>query len=328
MVDENTTQNRSIGFVGAISTLLSEIREFGWVAPVVIVVSLGAMYVFHEVFNPPASGGIGFGHVSTLILTGLAAFLAIMAGLSVLASSLDIGDPRQPFGLPEGSVRAILTIAFIVLVGVLASYLVTSSDGRKAFVENGITIASNVTTNRAEELQKLYSADGLVSIMPNNVDAAKFDVRLHQRIDHRLSDDISKQILTMLSTILASMIGFYFGTSSSGSVSADPQAAQRASNIAKIERLLTTAPKIEVLQSQIAELEAKADIPEAIKQEASGYRRRLTEELPRQIEAADNARLSASTSPEDLRAALESAQTAVVELKAIERKLKALQGGG
>src|ERR1700709_1383677 len=60
------------------------------------------------------NGGAGsFASVPTLILVGLAAFIGIMNILSVTANWLKMVDPKQPFGLPEGTVRAILTMAFI-----------------------------------------------------------------------------------------------------------------------------------------------------------------------------------------------------------------------
>jgi hypothetical protein len=76
------------------------------------------VYVFTDVlYNRDA----GFGGVATLVLVGFAAFLGLMNILSYSANHMGITDAKQAFGLPEGSVRAVLTIAFIVLVGVLAS---------------------------------------------------------------------------------------------------------------------------------------------------------------------------------------------------------------
>src|SRR5262245_6832878 len=76
-----------------------------------------------------------FMSLAIFILVGLGAFLALMNFLSLTAQWLGVADPRQPFGLPDGTVRAILTIAFIVLVGVLASFLLANSGDRKPFAD-------------------------------------------------------------------------------------------------------------------------------------------------------------------------------------------------
>src|SRR3712207_3620843 len=69
-------------------------------------------YVLRQAFADKAGG---FAVVASLLLVGIAAFIGIMNMLSFSASWLEMVDTRQPFGLPEGTVRAILTIAFIVL---------------------------------------------------------------------------------------------------------------------------------------------------------------------------------------------------------------------
>ena len=84
-----------------------------------LIVIAFVAYVLHEVFGDHANG---FASVAALILVGLAAFIGIMNLLSFSAHAIGIADPHQAFGLPEGTVRAILTIAFIVLVGCLPAF--------------------------------------------------------------------------------------------------------------------------------------------------------------------------------------------------------------
>lgn len=117
--------------------------------------------------------GAGFGEVAAFVLVGLAAFLGIMNVLSFSAGMLDIADARQPFGLPEGSVRAILTMAFIVLVGVLASYLVTNTGNRSVFAEP-ILLARGVQLGAAQDIGKGFpAADGAIFIVPSSSSKAE-----------------------------------------------------------------------------------------------------------------------------------------------------------
>src|SRR5258707_7138537 len=99
----NTTNIVAIGAVGITG-----------IAMVVITI-----WVIGKAFN---NDGVGnFASIATLILVGLAAFIGIMNMLSLTAHWINITDLKQPFGLPEGTVRATLPIHSIVLVGGVTS---------------------------------------------------------------------------------------------------------------------------------------------------------------------------------------------------------------
>jgi hypothetical protein len=149
-----------------------------------------------------------FTTLATLILVGLAAFIGIMNILSFSSHWMGIVNPNEPFGLPAGTVRAILTISFIVLVGVLASFLLTQSSGRMQFADRPI-VFRGVSQTEAQAMMQRYAAEGIVFSRP--AEDQRVDVHFLPRLDHRLADDVAKQILTILSTILAALIGFYFG---------------------------------------------------------------------------------------------------------------------
>ncbi|HEX8167208.1 MAG TPA: hypothetical protein VF601_15675 [Beijerinckiaceae bacterium] len=195
--------------------------RLGW-GGVVLSLAVAAVFVFFigYVLNHAFTDKVGsFAVVATLLLVGIAAFIGIMNMLSFSASWLDIKDTRQPFGLPEGTVRAILTIAFIVLVGVFASFLLTRTSEREPFGK-AIEVRKGLGAPEAQALEQRLSAQGLVVLVPvpaptpaagSAPPAPTFDVQLYPRRDYGISDDIAKQVLTMLSTILAAMIGFYFG---------------------------------------------------------------------------------------------------------------------
>jgi hypothetical protein len=176
------------------------------VAGIVLICFVG--FAVYGVFHFP----LGFGTVSVLLLVGIAAFIALMNILSVSSHLIGITNAAQPFGLPEGTVRAILTIAFIVLVGVLASYLLTNSSGREPFGD--AFVMRGIAAKDADSIVQRLLPDSLASIERSTGD--KVDIQVRPRRDYRLADDVAKQILTMLSTILAAMIGFYFGAQTPG----------------------------------------------------------------------------------------------------------------
>ena len=219
-------------------------------------------YAIVEVFRQP----VGFASVAILILVGLAAFIGIMNVISVSAYYIGISDKEQPFGLPDGTVRAILTIAFIVLVGVLSSYLLTSTGTRAQY---GETISlRGIAAKDVDALVQRLDTDGLASIERRDANTA--DVAFHPKVDFRLADDVSKQVLTMLSTILAAMIGFYFGAQppSTGGGTANPDEradidkelsglaarAQALRNDAAAKRATVDAPRQQAIDAVLADL--------------------------------------------------------------------------
>lgn len=196
---------------------------FVWFFNTVLIFLLvaGALYGIWDLLKNGGTGRAGFGSVAGLILIGFAVFVILMGVLSFGAKHIKIENASEPFGLPEGTVRAILTIAFIVLVGVLSAFLITSHSARTGYSEYGLVAATGQTPDNAkataDKLRTDYKLDAMVAVVADNQDAVggsaattTFSVLVHPRSDTALADDIAKQMLTMISTILAAMIGFYF----------------------------------------------------------------------------------------------------------------------
>ncbi len=319
--------------------------KINWVAAGMAIVAVFLMYMIWVVFDRvlPASPQ-GFGPVAALVLVGFAAFLGIMNILSFSAHALQISDAKQAFGLPEGSVRAILTISFIVLVGVLASYLVTSSDNHSAYSSKPIVLLSDVSFADASAREKSASlADGLVSVVHAQAKAAPaaaaqpamraltdavpatdppmlYDVYFYSKIDHRLGDDVSKQILTMLSTILAAMIGFYFGAKPGES---DPDATRRAQASANMEAQIASAPDAEALAARVDALLADTTLQaltEAQRKELGDLKVKVAG-LAENVKTTSNIRMSLTTTPSQMTAAAAAQTEAVNQLKQVEKRV-------
>lgn len=230
---------------------------FPFSAMFTLIVLAGLVFVglLAWIFQPSQDNpSNGFGTLAGLILLGMVVFIGIMNILTMSAARIGMLDGRQPFGLPEGSVRAILTIAFIVLVGVLSSFLLTGSNDRTGYSTNGVELEvlenKQAADVRVAELRRLYATDALVSIgtvmlEPTAAElaaneAAKpttaYKIVVYPKVDNSVADDISKQTLTMVSTILAAMIGFYFASRSDAGA-ADPANVVRSEALKSLREL-------------------------------------------------------------------------------------------
>jgi hypothetical protein len=127
-----------------------------------VVVTIASLWICYILVKQNSE----FAYVAVLILVGIAAFVGIMNLLSFTAYQIKILTPGQAFGLPDGSVRAILTMAFIVLVGVLASYLVTRPDN-PPYSKEFVALATCVSQQDANEIKKQGpSGDGIIVLVP------------------------------------------------------------------------------------------------------------------------------------------------------------------
>jgi len=310
------------------STRINTIIAWGCVA-VGFALTVGTGYAFYHILTAP--GADGFGAVALLILVGLGAFLGLISIFSLISSWIGILDAKQAFGLPEGSVRAILTMAFIVIVGVLASYLLTNSKGSSVIDDSAaLTLAMDLQLTDAQTfIRNTPASDGILAIRPTAAAGAaegRYDVLLYPRVDNRLREDVSKQILTMLSTILAAMIGFYFGARPGES---DPDAVKRAQAVAEIERVSAGLPDIADLEKRAQQLidgKFAADDQAANRDKLVALKARLSG-LQDTMDGADKARLSASTTAIEMSNSAASATSAAKDIAAAKATLDELEKG-
>lgn len=154
-----------------------------------------------------------FGKFAYLVPT-VFLFIAIGAFLLLLehyAYTLHEMNPKlavAALGLPEGSIRAFLTIGLLTLVAVFGSFLYFES-GKVEYplVRSRVPIA---TPEQIEELRKEVGDRFVVIPRYNEKGVVEADVVSATPDTSR--SDIAKQLLTMITTVLTTVIGFYFAT--------------------------------------------------------------------------------------------------------------------
>lgn len=140
--------------------------------------------------------------------------IGLLISLSFLAiafSVLDLADRNQALGLPEGSVRALISLLLITLFVITSIFLYRQLRFplEEAIVTNykGISEAQLAEIPAEEVISIQTSADG---------EEKTFDVerRVPPVEATEASQRFAEQVLTTISTLVVSVAAFYFGTRS------------------------------------------------------------------------------------------------------------------
>lgn len=170
-----------------------------------LLVSAGAGYL---VIATSATGV----NVDTEVRTGLLVVVAIavlMTLLFILAagfSALELADGKQPLGLPEGSIRAMIALVLIMVFIIFGIYLFRIvGNGKDVFVGN------------FEKIPGPEVYPGKIIISAKDAKATTYSVWVNDKI----TEDgvrLAQQLLTTVGTLVVAVSGFYFGSSSTSSL--------------------------------------------------------------------------------------------------------------
>lgn len=185
-----------------------------------------------------------------LAIFGIMILFGALAIVSTLFARLGLDDPTQALALPEGSIRAAIALALIVLFAIIAIMLYQS--GSKPYVITGLGEAAKSDMVRD-------AGNHVIAVVPEpcafpaavprpdgaseKCAPANLRFSVHVRLPAgQESTDLAKQLLILIGTLMTSVTSFYFASRATegkrnagsskpagdGSVTS-PQAAQAAS---------------------------------------------------------------------------------------------------
>ncbi|MGI6375215.1 MAG: hypothetical protein ACOX3S_04320 [Anaerolineae bacterium] len=174
----------------------------GLLAALIVVVILGITFATWLIQR--VAGASSTMSLTLMLVIGVSALLAVLGGLVAIFAVLGLAQPGYSLGLPEGSVRAVIALALILIFSIQAVYLYGDLGGQQTYRSTGLTQAE-------------YAAlppERIVAVTATGTGAARsYDVTL--RPDKpEAAVDLAQQILTTVSTLVVAVAGFYFGTRS------------------------------------------------------------------------------------------------------------------
>lgn len=152
-----------------------------------------------------------------IFMTALGASAAVFAGLRM-------GNSAEAFGLPGGSVRALLAIGIMILFVVFGLPVVNpplaDPIGTRQVPVPAAQVDADVSLYRAQGLTVLILDRGAAEVAPTattpSVPArpARLEISGRPELRSSAATDLAKQLLTAIITLLTTVIGFYFGSRS------------------------------------------------------------------------------------------------------------------
>lgn len=157
--------------------------------------------------------------------------IIFMAALTVAATifvGLKLANPLEAFGLPAGSMRALLAIGVMILFVVFGLPMISPQGSDAMEAKEGTVpraeLAAAVQLHREQGLRIRildYGSDAVPAAGTTQFQAARpARFQTFGRIDLRSPEevDFGKQVLTAIITLLTSVISFYFGSRSAAEV--------------------------------------------------------------------------------------------------------------
>lgn len=271
------------------------------------------------------------------------AMIVILIVIGLLAGAYKafrLSNHSFALGLPNGSIRAILAMSFIVIFTTVAILLLSNSVMNTEYESVGTV--EGLTQAQYEDY-RANIADGLqFAALPTTVEIpqadgqpAKSELRWGGELFRVKASkdglDIAKQILTALITALSVVTGFYFGSRAVNPDVTTPdlqvdksQIKSGVDMVTRIDKIVATIGAIEAnLKERLSE-NAGTDVAEliiaeheeivdqlAIAEEASGTARTIHAEM---VSETGEAKLAAAV--EQLNSALETAERALAQAQA------------
>lgn len=134
-----------------------------------------------------------------LLIGGIVMFLVALCVVVIVFQRLGLASTNYALGLPEGSIRAFIALALILLFFMMGVYLYTGISEQDGEVIAGLTV-QEAAAIPDERVAFRVTRDGVVDVHLNPASAA--------------GEDVARQMITTMSTLVVAIAAFYFGTSS------------------------------------------------------------------------------------------------------------------
>jgi hypothetical protein len=201
----------------------------GLTMAVVIVLVGAAGFLGLKVFTGSEGDTDTLRFIALLII-----FMVAMATTAALFVILKMGNAGEAFGLPSGSIRALLAMGIMMLF-VVFGLPVISSDGVEVVTDQFAVaqeqLSDTVRLNREQGFHVQIVRPGTAATGTPPAGGVPAIVRIVGRIPAQSAAqlDLTKQLLTAIITLLTTVIGFYFGSrSSTDAIREQADAADRA----------------------------------------------------------------------------------------------------
>lgn len=203
---------------------MTSVRRYtgGAVGAGLVLIVLPCVALYYGIDRIGAIPAVG---LPILAIFGIMILFGALALISALFANLDLSDPSQALALPEGSIRAAIALALIVLFAIISIMLYQSVS--KPYVITGLkepekSAMVSDPLNRViavvpEACATPPAAAGAASAAaggtpetcaPENL---RFSVHVRQPAGQE-STDLAKQLLILIGTLMTSVTSFYFAS--------------------------------------------------------------------------------------------------------------------
>ena len=152
--------------------------------------------------------------LTILLSSGLISLIAILTITVSVLTALGLSDPERAFGMPDGTIRAVIALSLILIFSIMSIYLYQS-------IRNPVTREITVTK---EQLGQIPARE-ILSSTPMEGEADLY--RVQRLYSNESSKDFARQLLTTISTLVVAVAGFYFGTRAVSSANAQERQLQQ-----------------------------------------------------------------------------------------------------
>jgi hypothetical protein len=177
-----------------------------FVVALILIVAAGGVLLFVLTTNTTPDPEIIMG---IMIVFSIAALMTVLYLLAAGFSSMQLTDPSQALGLPEGSIRAMIALVLIMVFIIFGIFLF-----RKVGIPNSNYIGE---TDKIPNVKADTTKTTLIFTPKDYKDSSKgYYVYAREAINED-GRRLAQQLITTVGTLVVAIASFYFGTTTSSS---------------------------------------------------------------------------------------------------------------